>query len=326
MEQRILEGFLREVLANGYHVHGAAVRHHGKLVDEEVLVPEGRIQLFSASKTWTAMAVGIAMGEGKLKLQDRFVDLMREELPAKLPEGYEELTVWHLLTMSTGHEGCPVFQMQERMRKAWEQDHPGQEAPRAHYADNWWEAFTTTPLAVSPGEHHWTYNNGTTYALARIVEKKSGESLRDYLMPRVFAPLQIEKPEWDTDSQGHCLGATGLHLNTEELSRGGQLLLDRGKCGGKQLIPEEFVLEMTRKQVENPQGGTDEEARAGYGYQMWMCTHPGTYRMDGMFSQFSIGVPDHDAVIGITCHEPVHGFDVLRLVWTEVLPRLKERV
>ena len=100
--------------------------------------------------------------------------------------------------------------------------------------------------------------------LSCIITKLTGLSVRDYLMPRVFTPLGIEDPYWDNDSKGRSLGAIGLHLNTEELSRGGQLLLDHGRWEGKQLIPEKYVLDMSRKQVRNDFGDAA-AARAGLG-------------------------------------------------------------
>jgi len=328
MDHKVLNSFIEGVKSKGLGVHGVVVRQHGEVIDShEFIEPQGRVQLFSASKSWTAIAVGIAIGEGLFGIRDRMVDLLEGDIPYELPEGYDRLTVWHLLTMSTGHSECPVFKMQfEERRKQLEAD---PNAPRPvpgsgnNFSGKWFEAFMTTPLSFDPDEGHWAYNNGATYVLARIVEKKSGMNLRDYLMPRVFAPLGIEDPVWDCDPDGHALGAIGLHLNTEELSRGGQLLLNKGRWNGVQIVPEDFVAEMTRKQVDNTTEGADENGCAGYGYQTWMCARPGCYRMDGMFSQLSIGIPDCDAVVGITSHEEKNGPEIIKLVFSAIVPELE---
>lgn len=326
----LLKEFVEGVREKNLGVLGVVVRRHGEIIDSHDFVPSERIQLFSASKTWVAMGVGIAMGEGRFGITDCMTDLLKDELPEKLPDNYGRLTVWHLLTMSTGHAECPIFKMQRELREKEEAEgrlyvggkDPADAGKRRGYSDMWFDAFMREPLSFDPDDRHFAYNNGATYILSRIVEKAVGMNLRDYLIPRLFTPLGIENPRWDSDSAGHTLGALGLHLTTEELSRGGQLLLNLGKWNGVQLIPEDYVREMTRKQVENAAPGGDPESCAGYGYQTWMCTRPGCYRMDGMLAQFSVGIPDYDMVVGITSHEPERGLDILRLIWDGILPKL----
>ena len=319
MKTDLLKDFVDGVARDGLGVHGVVVRQHGEILDQHDILEEGRIQLFSASKTWTAMAVGIAMHEGLFKITDTLTDLLGEDLPEKVPEGYDRITVERLLTMSTGHAECPITVMQERMMKM---DPPPFGGDRAKLHDLWYDAFFDLPLTYAPEDKHFVYNNGASYMLSIIVQKKSGLTLRDYLMPRIFEPLKIEDPEWDMEIQGHCLGALGLHLTTEELSRGGQLLLNGGKWNGVQLIPEDYVKAMGAKQVDNDFGEGDIEARQGYGYQMWRCTYPGAYRMDGMFGQFSIQLPDKDAVVAITSRETNNTCDILRMVWNTIVPKL----
>lgn len=326
MENRILGSFIACVKEKGLGVHGAVVRQHGQIVDRhDFIEPQGRVQLFSASKSWTAIAAGIAMDEGRFSIGDRMIDLLKGEIPWELPENYDRLTVRHLLTMSTGHAECPVFRRQEQERRRMIE--AGEDPRQARgFSGVWYEAFMTTPLDHDPDEAYWTYNNGTTYILSRIVEKTSGMPMRDYLVPRVFAPLGIEDPQWDTDPEGHSLGAIGLHLTTEELSRGGQLLLNKGRWGDRQLVSEAFVNEMTKKQVDNTRPEADENGCAGYGYQTWMCARPGCYRMDGMFSQLSIGIPDCDAVVALTSHEEKNGPMIIKTVFSEIVPELEKRL
>ncbi|MBS7315168.1 MAG: serine hydrolase [Clostridiaceae bacterium] len=327
MKTELLKDFVGGVAEQKLGVRGIVVRQHGEILDQhDIVEPVERIQLFSASKTWTSMGAGIAMGEGLFQKTDRLIDLLADEIDFEVPAGYEKLTVEHLLTMSTGHDECPIFKAQrERMAKMPPEERPvpGNTRRGGSMSDLWFDAFMKTPLTYDPDERHFAYNNGTTYMLSLIVQKTSGQPLSEYLKPRVFAPLGLTDIEWDCDAKGRTLGAIGLHLTTEELSRGGQLLLNRGAWNGKQLIPAEYVDEMTTMRVPNDFGEGDPEARQGYGYQMWMCSYPKAYRMDGMFAQFSIGLPTLDAVVAITSHEPERGCDILRLVWDTIAPKLE---
>lgn len=316
MKTDLLKDFVAGVAEEGLGVHGIVVRQHGEILDQHDIVEEGRIQMYSASKTFTAMAVGLAIEEGLFKLDDTLTDLLQDEIDT-YPEGYDRITVERLLTMSTGHEECPISAFQD---KAMKMDPP---MDRAKMKEQWFDVFFSTPLKYAPEDKHFAYNNGASYMLSIIVQKKSGMTVRDYLMPRLFEPLGIENPEWDLDIKGRCLGALGLHLNTEELSRGGQLLLNGGKWNGKQLLPADYVARMTSVQVENPHWGKDPEGKCGYGYQMWMCTYPGAYRMHGMFAQYAIQLPDLDAVVAITSRETRCEEDILRLVWKTIVPKLE---
>lgn len=337
----LCKDFADGVKEKGLNVRGIVVRQHNEILDEHDFIEPARRQLFSASKTFTSMAVGIAIGEGRLKLTDRFVDLLKDELPETLPENFDRLTVRHLLTMSTGHRECPVtFMRSERMKAAQasgEARPPRRPMPEAGPEEQgkirpdtatWFMDFCTVPLTYDPDDAHFAYNNAATYMLSCIITKVTGEALVDYLKPRIFTPLGIEDPKWDMDPQGRNLGAIGLYLTTEELARGGQLLLNKGKWNGVQLIPEDYAVAMTEKQVDNshnfePGQPVNDEAIQGYCYQMWRCTYPGAYRMDGMAGQFSICIPDLDAVVGITSFEMKNTYEIMKLVWSTIVPKLK---
>ena len=169
--------------------------------------------------------------------------------------------------------------------------------------------------------------------LSAIVQKVTGEKVLDYLTTRLFEPLHIDKPRWDESPQGISAGGWGLYLKTEDLAKMGQLLLQNGKWKGKQIIPAEWVYEMSKKQVESINPGTrleQAEERGmtketsdwmqGYGYQMWRC-RPGCFRADGARGQYIIVVPDKNAVIAITSDvEDLQG--ELNLVWEKILPAI----
>jgi hypothetical protein len=156
--------------------------------------------------------------------------------------------------------------------------------------------------------------------LSAIVQKATGATVLDYLKPRLFEPLGIERPVWESSPQGISAGGYGLSVRTEDIAKFGQLYLQKGEWHGKQLVPAAWVEAATARQTSNgsnPKSDWDQ----GYGYQFWRSRH-GAYRGDGAFGQFCIVLPDQDAVIAIT--SGVKDMQaVLNLVWEQLLPALK---
>ena len=268
--------------------------------------------LHSVSKTFTATAVGLAIADGKLALTDKVISFFPDKLPETVSDNLKTMTVRDLLTMSCGHDTEPSF------RGGPEQD--------------WVTAFLAHPVEHEPGTFY-LYNSLGTYVLSAIVQQVTGERVVDYLTPRLFEPLHIDKPKWEESPQGINCGGWGLWLKTEDLAKMGQLLLQKGQWNGRQLIPETWVAEMSKKQVESINPGTrieQAEERGmtketsdwmqGYGYQMWRC-RPGCFRADGARGQYIIVVPDKNAVIAITSDvADLQG--ELNLVWNNILPVL----
>ena len=269
--------------------------------------------LHSVSKTFTATAVGLAIADGKLALTDKIVDHFPDKLPVEVSDNLKAMTVRDLLTMSCGHDTDPTG------------------VGRSDSAD-WVQTFMAYPVLHKPGTFY-CYNSLGTYVLSAIVQKVTGQKVVDYLDARLFQPLHISKPRWDESPQGINTGGWGLYLKTEDLAKMGQLLLQKGLWNGQQIIPEDWVAEMSKKQVESINPGTRLEQAAergltvetsdwmqGYGYQMWRC-RPGCFRADGARGQYIIVVPEKNAVIAITSDvEDLQG--ELNLVWNNILPVL----
>jgi hypothetical protein len=153
-----------------------------------------------------------------------------------------------------------------------------------------------------------------------IVQKVTGQTVLDYLRPRLFEPLGIENPTWEASPQGISAGGYGLSIRTEDIARFGQLYLQKGKWQGKQLVPQSWVEAATAPQTSNgssPKSDWDQ----GYGYQFWRCRH-GAYRGDGAFGQYCVVMPEQDAVIAITSGVK-NMQQVLDLVWDKLLPEMK---
>jgi CubicO group peptidase (beta-lactamase class C family) len=180
---------------------------------------------------------------------------------------------------------------------------------------DWVEAFLAHPVTKKPGTWY-CYNSIGTYMLSAIVQKVTGEKVLDYLMPRLFEPLGIERPRWEESPQHINCGGWGLYLKTEDMAKFGQLFLQKGIWKGKRLISEAWVNEASKYQVPSVPAGTrpDEIEKKGlttdncawllgYGYQMWRCPE-NSYRADGARGQYIIVCPDKDAVIAVTADSP----------------------
>jgi hypothetical protein len=242
--------------------------------------------------------VGLAISEGKLNLDDEVLTFFPEQAPSEPSWQLKAMRVHDLLRMSTGHQSEPP--------------RPADEV--------WTKAFLAHPVPFKPGTH-FLYNTSGTYMLSAIVQKVTGQTVLDYLRPRLFQPLGIEDPSWKVSPEGITTGGYGLSVRTEAIAGLGQLYLQQGRWQGKQLVPASWVAAATTRQTangSNPNSDWDQ----GYGYQFWRCRN-GAYRGDGAFGQYCIVLPNQDAVIAIT--SGVGDMQsVLNLVWDKLLPALKE--
>lgn len=258
-------------------LHSIKIMRYGKSAYEAYRHPynaETPHTMYSVSKSFTSVAIGFAIEEGLISLDTRVIDIFPEYRPAKTDEKLEKMTVYHLLTMTAGKD---VSFLVDRTKGRWVKD----------FFDSRWYA--------APGDG-WKYISENTYICSAIITKLTGLSMTDYLMPRLFEPLGIErKPFWESDPAGVNAGGWGLFITTDELSRFVLCLSQGGKYDGEQIIPEWFVKEATANQVNN--------SSSGYGYFFWRNPIENSYRLDGMFSQFGMVFEDYDAVIVITCSE-----------------------
>jgi CubicO group peptidase (beta-lactamase class C family) len=171
-----------------------------------------------------------------------------------------------------------------------------------------------------PGTH-FQYNTLGAYTLSAIVTKVTGQTTLEYLKPRLFEPLGIENPRWDSSPEGNSLGGYGLYLCTEDIAKFGQLYLQKGKWNGKQIVPEKWVEEATRKQVPNdkaPHSKLGIDWRQGYGYQFWRCTHD-SFRGDGAAGQLIVVIPAKDMVV-VTTADTGNFQGEMNAIWDHLYP------
>ncbi len=295
--------FIEAVDSHIHHLHSLMLLRHGQVVAEgwwHPYAPESPHMLFSLSKSFTSTAVGLAVEEGFLSVDDRVIDFFPDDLPDQVSENLAAMRVRHLLAMYTGHSTDTTEALWQR------QD------------GDWVAAFLAQPVTHTPGTH-FLYNSGATYMLSAIVQKLTGQTLVDYLTPRLFAPLGIETPTWESCPRGINVGGWGLNIRTEDIARFGQLYLQKGEWHGQQLLPAAWVDEATMAHSDNSRNENTDWAQ-GYGYQFWRCRH-NAYRGDGAFGQFCVIMPEQDAVLAITAGMS-NMQSLLDLVWTHLLPAL----
>ena len=277
-------------------MHSFMLVRHGNVVAECWWKPEAAEKphvMHSLSKSFTSTAVGLAIAEGKLSIDDPVLKFFPEEAPAEPSDKLKAMRVRDLLTMTCGHDAEVKFT----------------NGP-------WVQAFLGHPVPFKPGTH-FMYNTPGSHMLSAIVRKVTGETVLDYLKPRLFEPLGIENPEWGSSPQGNTFGGWGLKIRTEDIAKFGQLYLQKGKWQDKQLVPAAWVEQATSKQVSN---GSDpaKDWDQGYGFQFWRCRH-GAFRGDGANGQFCVVLPEQDAVIAITADTRDMQAE-LNVVWDNLLP------
>ena len=309
--------YFAAVAKEGQDLHSIMVVKDGNVVLEKWMSKGKENEphiLNSVSKTFTSMAVGLAISEGRLSLDEKIIDIFPEHCPENPSDYLKEITVEHLLTMSCGHSTDPTH-------KSWEVKDR-----------SWIRFFMEHPVTHKPGTL-FCYNSLGTYVLSAIVQKRTGEKIADYLYPRLFRPLGINNVSWAESHEGINTGGWGLYLKTEDLAKMGLMLLQKGQFNGKQVVPAEWIEAASAAQVPCvPAGLNSDQAHLlkkvaktsdwlqGYGYQMWRCRH-NAFRADGANGQYIIMLPEKNAVI-VTTADISDMQSEINLIWKHILPAL----
>ncbi|MCB1278984.1 serine hydrolase [Prosthecobacter sp.] len=298
--------FLDAVDEAKFELHSLMMLRHGKVIAEGWWAPYGPEfvhTMYSMSKSFTSTAVGFAVAEGKMSLDDKVISFFPDDLPEKVSDNLAAMRVQDLLTMTPGNEKEPTGSVVKE--------------------ENWVRTFLAQNITHKPGTQ-FMYNSVATYMCSAIVQKVTGQTVLDYLTPRLFAPLGITGMKWETCPRGINTGGWGLSIQTEGLAKFGLFLLQKGKWNDKQLLPAKWIEEATSFHIQQPGGDKPERPKTqndwlqGYGYQFWRCQ--GTaFRGDGAFGQFTIVLPEQDAVIVMTS-ENKNMQGQLDLVWKHLLP------
>ncbi|QEC69138.1 serine hydrolase [Panacibacter ginsenosidivorans] len=302
--------FLDATAKSKTEFHSFMMLRHGKIIAEGWWNPyraDLKHTMYSCSKSFTATAIGFAVNEKLLTVNDKVISFFPNDLPDTVSTYLSELTVKDVLSMSDGMEPDPTFTVASR-------------------DSNWVKGFLATPILHKPGTT-FLYNSLGTYMLSAIVQKVTGQRVIDYLKPRLFDPLGITGMDWEVDPKGINTGGWGLRIKTEDMAKFGQLFLQKGMWNGKHILPAAWVEEASTVKIiqhpDMPQSKRDSsEWEQGYCYQMWRCRH-NAYRGDGAFGQYIIVMPDQDAVIAITAETP-NMQEEINLVWQYLLPAMQD--
>lgn len=268
--------FVDEARARNINLHSFLMLRGDKVYAESYYAPYAPDQLqtvYSLSKSFTSVAIGIAAEEGILDLDEKIVDIFADELTEEPCEQLKALTLRHCLRMSTGQP----------------REIPGPDLLRA---------FLAMPFADMPGEV-FRYNTMATYMLSATLNKR-GIDLEKYLDEKLFAPMGISGLHWMRCLRGIPAGGYGLSLLPEVIAKFGILVKNGGAWEGKQLVPKAYLDLATTKQIDNSRDNNGEWSY-GYGYKFWMCRYD-TYRGDGAFGQLCVVSPKKDAVLAVTAY------------------------
>ena len=268
--------FLRDMKENKLEFHSFMVVKNDKVACELYRAPFNKDvphSAYSISKTVTAIAAGFAIEEGLFTLDTRIVDVFPEYIPEKVDGRIFKVTVRNLLTMTAGVSPNLFLDKSKT---------------------DWLEEYFKSPFYGEPGT--FRYVNENIFVLSAMICKLAKMTLREYLTPRLFAPLNIDFPEWETNQDGIEAGGWGLSLKLEDLAKIMYCLSNNGKVEKKQIIPENWVLEMTDAHADTSICKNIDTDK-GYGYCVWRNGGNNSFRANGMFSQFGIVFPEENAVL-----------------------------
>ncbi|AIQ43357.1 serine hydrolase [Paenibacillus sp. FSL R5-0912] len=281
LSSQALSRFFMEVREQGLEVNSFMLLQGGKVTAEFTRMPYrlGTPQLlYSLSKSFTSIAAGIAWDEGLLKLEDSVISFFPDKLPEVVTPNLVHMTVHHLLSMNAGHH-CDIY-------------------PAVVKEQDWITAFLAQQVEHEPGSYY-RYSTPSSYMLAAIIERVTGQKMTDYLMPRLFEPLDIPRPSWETCPLGITAGGMGLSLSTESIAKFGQMLLDKGIYNGRRIVSAQYIERAASEQSDNRAGVERIDSAQGYGYQFHLCRR-GCYRGDGSFGQLCLVAPEQNIVIAAT--------------------------
>jgi CubicO group peptidase (beta-lactamase class C family) len=303
--------FIEAAEKSKHELHSILILRHGKVIAEgwwNPYEPELKHTMYSTSKSFTSTAIGFAISEGRLALNNKVITFFPKDLPETISPNLAALTIKDLLTMSVGQHPDPTREI-------------------VSHDTNWVKSFLATPIVYKPGTK-FLYNTMATYMLSAIVQKVTGEKIIDYLKPRLLEPLKIEGIDWEADPRGINTGGWGLRLKTEDMAKFGQLYLQKGKWENRQILPAEWVEDATSFKIDqdpsaSPAVKDTDDWKQGYCYQFWRCRY-NAFRADGAYGQYIIVLPEHDAVVVITGESPDMQ-DELNLVWEYLVPAFKKK-
>lgn len=267
-------------------IHSVLLWRHGKLLFEHYFAPYTAAtphSMYSCSKTFTSMLIGIAQEKGLLSIHDKVLSYFEDVPVENINDHLRAMTIEHLLMMGSGHS------------------HDTFGAMMAAEDGDWARVFLNLPVDREPGTW-FVYNTGATYMLSAILTRVTGKTALELAEEWIFQYIGIRGATWDTCPKGISIGGSGLHIKPRDMMRMGILLLSHGRWNDRQIIPSAYVNAAQIKKIDNSNPDDPNQNpnwAAGYCYQMWRCKFD-AFRADGMGGQYIVMLPKYDMVAVFT--------------------------
>ena len=280
-------------------IHHLMVIRHGRVVAEVHPTPfraSDTHTLYSASKTFTAMAIGLCVDDNRLRMDDRVAAFFPDKLPDTVSANLATVTVRDVITMMAGAKPDWVLRNVET---------------------DWLRALMAKPI-----ERPTTYQYDTmcSFILAAIVQRVSGKTALQLLNERLFGYMEITDAQWQQSPDGYNTGGWGLRVSAEDCAKLAVLIMNKGRWQGQQLISEAWIDEMCARQVASAPADTPlNDGSAGYGYHIWRCKYPGAVRADGAYGQYIVMVPERDVAV-VLLGVSYNGHGELACIWDRLMP------
>lgn len=282
----IVYEFMKELKLKKLNLHSFMILRHGSVAAECCKYPYKRstpMAMFSFSKGITSTAIGFAIQEKRMALSDKICSYFPYKCKTKRDRNrFDKVTVFDLLTHQSGKFIPPVYDSEKR---------------------RWDDLWLSAPFTDEPGSK-FSYISENTYMLAKILKKVTGNTIEDYLTPRLFEPLGIQTPYWEADHDGCSAGGWGAFMTLEDIAKIGQFYLQKGRWGNRQLLATSWIDLATTSHVKNIPSSF--LSHIDYGFQLFVQPEMKTYSFNGLYGQYVVVFPEYDAVIAYTsgdCNE-----------------------
>ena len=267
----------------------------------EHYIPRTVRNIYSHSKSFTSLMVGIAIDEGVLTLDTKLVDVFKDEIGDETYNRLYDITVKNLLMMSSGLDEAYLMSVERRKGIGY---------------PDYLKFLFSRELKVKSGTK-FCYSNGDTYLLSRMIQKLYNKHFTQLCYEKIFIPLEIGLPMWGADPMGNCIAASELCLSIEEMNKLGILFLNKGVYKGKRIVSEEYIKLCSISQIK-----TDECYWGDYSFQFWMTPEGDGYRADGAYGQITFIWPKYDLALSFQRPEDNRLEEVIKILREEVLEKI----
>ena len=266
-------------------------------------------RMFSVTKSFTSIAIGLLQEEGRLSLDDSIVKFFPEYVPdtSEVHPWLLATTIRDMLSMRSCHASTTYDKFSSKT--------------------DWVKSFFTVAPTHKPGTV-FHYDTSSSHTLCALVEKLTGMKMLDYLRNKVLNEIGFSKEAYClTDGFGVSMGGSGLMATSRDFMLFALLILNNGKLNGKQYISADYIKESTSFQTATCVTGPVPSESQGYGLQFWIGEH-GSIVCYGMGGQLAILLPEYNTAIVTTAD--TQGYQggnqvIYDAIFRHILPELEKK-